>query len=639
MLDALFSPYTLKGKTIKNRLTVPAMVTDYCTEDGKATERYLAYHEAKAKGGFGLIITEDYAVAPYGKGFKTVAGLWDDDQIESHSELPRRVHQYGATILAQIYHCGRQTNWGAIAHQPYAPSAIPCPFGTDIPLELTIPEIQKIVSQFGDTALRAKKCGFDGVEIHGAHGYLVAEFLSPYSNKRVDEYGGNIHNRMRFAIEIIKDIREKCGEEFIIGMRISGDEMIEGGRTLEDTKAMVPFFEAAGLDLIHVTAGVYASADAIVPSSYRKHGWIVDLAKEVKEICGIPVITVGRINDPVLANSIITSGKADFTSMGRASLVDPDLPNKAKEGRFEDIRHCIGCNFACLGILFTDNPIKCVLNPTLGNESTCAIKTADVSKKVAVIGAGPAGLEAALAAKKAGHNVTVYEQGSHAGGQFYQAAIPPSKGELASFIQWQTTQCRKNDIDIIYNTEVTVALMKEAAPDAIILATGAKLILPPIKGIDHANVCKASDVLLGKVNPGYNCVVIGGGQVGAETANYLGQQLKNVTIIEMLGGIALDEALAPRWDLLKNLEARKVACYTETTVTEITDNAVLAKKGDTKFTFAADTVIIATGSVSECSLRDDLVNAGFDVKVTGDAKKVGMVLEATSDGYEVGRYI
>ena len=508
-----------------------------------------------------------------------------------------------------------------------------------MPIELTIKDIKEIISKFGDTALRAKKCGFDGVEIHGAHGYLVAQFLSPYSNKRVDEYGGSMMNRMRFAIDIIKDIRKKCGEDFIIDMRISADEMVEGGRTLEDTKAMIPFFEEAGLDMIHVSAGVYASCDAIIPSSYTKHAWIVDFAKEVKEICNIPVITVGRINDPVLGNSVISSGKSDFVAMGRASLVDPEMPNKAKEGRFEDIKHCIACNYGCIGILFSDNPIKCVLNPNLGNETTCEIKEAEVKKKVAIIGAGPAGLEAALAANKAGHKVTVYEKASNAGGQFYMASIAPCKGEISNFITWQVVQCQKAGIEIKYNTEVTTELMKKVNPDAIILATGAKPIIPPIKGIDNAKVCTANDILLGKVNPGLNCVVIGGGQVGAETANYLGQQLKNVTCIEAMGSIAPDEPLAPRWDLLKNLEARKVACHINTEVIEITDRVVIAKKFDEILTFPADTVVVATGSEPDITLKDSLEEAGFNVKVIGDANSVRMVLDATVEGYDEGRNI
>jgi len=638
MLDYLFSPYTIRGKTIKNRCTVPPMVTDFCTADGKATERYIAYHEAKAKGGFGLIITEDYAIDPLGRGFKNVAGLWNDDQIESHSELPKRVHKYGATILAQIYHCGRQTNRGAINAAPYSSTAILCPFGTDIPRALTTEEVKQTVGKYGDTALRAKKCGFDGVEIHGAHGYLITQFLSPYSNKRVDEYGGGFFNRARFALEIIRDVRDKCGDDFIIDMRISADELVEGGITLEDTKALVPFLAEAGLDMIHVSAGNYLSVDLNVPGNYVKHAWFVDMAKEVKEICNIPVITVSRINDPILANSILRSGKADFIAMGRASLADPELPNKAQEGRFDEIRRCIACNVGCIGVLFTDNPIRCVLNPTLGNESTCAIEPAKVVKKIAVIGAGPAGLEAAMSARKAGHDVTVYEKNSHAGGQFYLASIPPCKGENIDFIVWQTNQCAKLNIPIKYNTEATVALMQSEKPDAIVLATGAAPFKLPIKGIENSNVVFANDVLAGKVHPGANCVVIGGGQVGAETAHFLAQMLRNVVVVEMLDQIAHEEALSPRWHLLKALEDRKVQMYTSVKVTEITTSSVMVE-GKTSLKFPADTVVLATGSKSVNGLKEDLTKAGFDVKIIGDANKVCGVMEATVQGYEAGRFI
>ena len=349
-----------------------------------------------------------------------------------------------------------------------------------MPIELSVEKIEEFIEDFGDCALRAKKCGFDGVEIHGGHGYLIAQFMSSYSNKRTDEYGGDLENRLRFPVEIIKNIRKKCGDDFIIGFRISADEFIDGGRTLEDTKVIVPVLEQAGIDIVHVSAGCYASCDTIVPPSYVKHAWIADFAKEVKEICDIPVITVGRVNDPRIAESVIRAGKADFVAMGRASLVDPEMPNKAKEGRFEDIRHCIGCNYGCLGILFADQPIKCVLNPTLGNETNCEIQKTENPKKIAVIGAGPAGLEAAIAAATAGHNVTVYEKSKYAGGQFRLAAIPPCKGEIVDFINWQVTQLKKIGVEIKYDTEVTVDFMKENPADKIIVATGAVPVVPPI---------------------------------------------------------------------------------------------------------------------------------------------------------------
>lgn len=639
MFKHMFSPYTIRGKTIKNRFTVPAMVTDFCNEDGTATERYIAYHEAKAKGGWGLIITEDYNVDPLGRGFKAIAGLWNDDQIASHSELPKRVHKYGAIILAQIYHCGRQTNSGAIKGLPRSSSAIMCPFGDEIPVPLTTEEVKVMVGKFGDTALRAKKCGFDGVEIHGAHGYLITQFFSPYSNKRLDEYGGNFWNRTRFAREIINDIREKCGTDFIIDMRISAEEFVEGGLNIEDNKAIARMMEEAGLDMLHVSVGNYLSVDLVVASSHTNHGWFTDWAKQIKEVVNIPIITVSRINDPFLADNILASGKADFVAMGRASLTDPAMPIKAHEGRLEDIRGCIGCNDGCIGTLFTDNPIKCVINPFMGHEYEGEIQPAAVKKNLAIIGAGPGGLYAAIAAAEAGHTVTVYEKENHAGGQFYFASIPPCKGEITDFIVWQTTQCKKLGVQIKYNTEATVEMIQAAKPDVVILATGSSPILPPIPGLkDNARMAFAKDILGGKVKPGQNCVIIGGGMVGAETAHFLAQMLKKVTILEMLDAIAADEPLAVNWHLIRSLEERKVKMLTSVNVLNVTDDAVIIKDKEGKETvIPADTIVVATGYKAYNPLEESLTAAGFDVKILGDAKKARKALDATREGYDIGR--
>lgn len=641
MFDQLFSPISIKGKTIKNRFTVPAMVTDYCNDDGTATERYIAYHEEKAKGGWGLMITENYNVDPLGHGFKATAGLWNDDQIESHSELPKRVHQYGATILAQIYHCGRQTNSEAIDGLPRSSSAIMCPFGDEIPVPFTTEEVKEMVSKFGDTALRAKKCGFDGVEIHGAHGYLITQFFSPYSNKRIDEYGGNFWNRTKFAREIIRDVRAKCGEDFIVGMRISADEFVEGGLTIEDNKAIARMMEAEGLDILHVSAGNYLSVDLNVASSHTNHGWFTDWAKAIKEVVSIPVITVSRINDPFLAESILASGKADFVAMGRASLADPALPNKTQEGRFEDIRRCIGCNDGCIGTLFEDKAIRCVLNPELGFEYLGGIQPAEVKKDVAVVGSGPAGLYAAIAAARSGHQVTVYEKDEHAGGQFYLAAIPPTKGEITDFIVWQLAQCKKLGIDIKYNTEATVDLFKSNNPDSIILATGSVPVFPPIPGLkENAKVTFAKDILDGKVKPGSKCVIIGGGQVGAETAHFLSQMLKNVTVVEMRDTVASDAPIAIQWHLTKALKNRDVTLLTGSSVVRIEEDAVVVKDAQgVESAIPADTIVIAAGYRASNPLETTLVAENFKVQVVGDAKQARNVLAATKEGYLAGKSV
>lgn len=640
MFDAVFRPFTVRGKNIKNRLVVAPMVTDFCNEDGTATERYIAYHEEKAKGGWGMIITEDYNVSPEGHGFKATAGLWNDEQIESHKELPKRVHKYGTTILAQIYHCGRQTNSGAIpGKEARSSTAIMCPFSDMMPKPFTTEEVKEMVEKYGDTALRAKKCGFDGVEIHAAHGYLITQFFSPYSNKRIDEYGGNFWNRTRFAREIVADIREKCGNDFIIDMRLSADEFVEGGLKLEDTKAIARMMEKCGVDMLHISIGNYLAVNHNIASCHHEggHGWFTDWAKAVKDVVNIPVITISRINDPFLADSILAGGKADFVAMGRQSLVDPGMPNKAKEGRFEDIRRCIGCNDGCIGILFSDNPIKCVLNPELGNEYKGEIALADVKKNVAVVGAGPAGLYAAITAAKRGHQVTVYEKEEHAGGQFFYAAIPPCKGEITDFIVWQLAQCRKLGVEIRYNTEATVQLLTEKKADEIILATGGVPKMLPIPGLNEFGI-PAIDVLGGKTIVGNRCVVVGGGQVGAETAMFLAQMLRDVSILELRDGIAMDAYVSINWELNEHLDKRNVRKMTGITVKEVKESGVsiVEKDGTEKFV-PADSVIVAVGTASYNPLEEKLKEAGCHVHVVGDALQPRKVLEACEEGYNIGR--
>lgn len=638
MLDALFRPMTIREKTIKNRLVVPAMVCNYCTRDGYATEQYIAYHEAKAKGGWGLIITEDYAVSPEGRGYANVAGLWEDGQIAGHAELPRRVHAHGSIVLAQIFHAGRATSRAVIGTTPVAPSAVPGRSAADLPRALTEDEIHRIVVQFSDTAYRAKQCGFDGVEIHGAHGYLINQFLSPYTNKRTDLYGGSFLNRLRFALEIIRLVRQRCGEDFIISFRISGEELVTGGRDLEDTKAIVPYLEDAGVDLVNVSVGVDDSGMNIIPSAYTDHAWLVNHAQEIRNICHIPVITVGRINDPILANSVLHSGKADFVAMGRASLADPELPNKALRGEYNAIRKCIGCDKGCIGQLKQQHGISCVLNPTLGHESEPA-KPAGTKKRVVVIGGGPGGLSAAITAAENGHHVTVLEKEPTAGGQFRIAAVPPAKSELTDFIAWQLDQCSRLGVQLRCGTEATVDLLRELDADEVILATGATPIMPPIPGAHLPHVVSVNDVLSGNAAVGQQVVIVGGGSVGAEAANFLRSPARSVTVVEMRSSVAEDEFATVRVALLEQLRQKEVALLTDTAVQEIGEHSVKVRRGDTVSELPCDSVIIAVGSRPLNTLQKPLEDAGFHVQVVGDAEGVGLVMKAVHQGYYAAQNI
>jgi 2,4-dienoyl-CoA reductase-like NADH-dependent reductase (Old Yellow Enzyme family)/NADPH-dependent 2,4-dienoyl-CoA reductase/sulfur reductase-like enzyme len=642
MLDSLFSPITINNRQLRNRCIVPAMVMNLCEEDGGCTERFAAYHEAKAKGGFAMIITEDFAITNVaGKGHKYIGGLWKDEHIPGFKEYTDRLHKWGALSIVQLHHPGRQI--GVIdADTPWAPSAIPCPFSPDMmPHEMTQAEIKLVVKQFGQAAARAKAAGFDGCELHGAHGYLIEEFMSPYSNKRTDEYGGDLCNRMRFALEIIHEVREQTGSDFIIGYKLSSDEWVSGGLTIEDTKAYVPFLEEAGVDYFGVSVGVYRSGDQIIPSMYTEHGWIANNAKEVKSVASVPVYAIGRINDTRVANAIIKSGKADMVAMGRQSIADPETPNKAKAGCFTDIRTCVGCLHGCDANVNLEKSGTCELNPIIGHESEAEYQTVmtESPKKVLVIGAGPAGLEAAIGAAKCGHSVTVYDKDRWAGGKYRLASVPPCKGELGAFIVWQMHELKKLNVPVILNTEVTKKLVDSVKPDVVIAATGTNPVVPKmIPGYDKDIVVLGTDVLSGKANTGHNVVVIGGGHAGAETANHIASYMKNVTIVELQEDIAMDEVDTPRNALLADLKKNKVRVCASTSVQEIKDHSVVVS-GKYNEEIECDTVVISIGHKPNTVLADELKAAGYDVRVIGDAVSVGLVGPAVRAGYLEGRRI
>ncbi len=638
MFTTLFTPKKIGKMEVPNRFVVPAMVSNFSTTDGFATERYIAYHEAKARGGWGLIITEDYAVDKHAKGYRFIGGLYDDEHVASHRQLTERVHKYESKIVAQIYHAGRQSNAVKAGVQPVAPSAIPCPWCRDLPRELKTEEIKAIVSEFGDTALRVKQAGFDGVEIHGAHGYLIAEFMSSYSNKRTDEYGGCLQNRMRFPREIVEDVRAKVGADFPMLFRISADEVRPGGRDISETRVIARSLATWGVDALHVSTGVYGN-HGIVSPMVIPHAWTVGFAEEIKKLVDIPIITVNRINDPQMADILLEMGKADFVAMGRGSLADPELPNKARRGELESIRYCIGCMEGCTGNAGrADAPIACAVNPMLGFEYNTCLDKVPQPKKVLVAGGGPAGMEAARAAGLKGHDVHLYEKRDFLGGQFKSAAYPPFKGELATLTAWQIAELKKiKNVTIHLETELTPEMVKATKADLVIVATGATPLLPKIPGIDRPHVFTAEDVLLGKVATGNNCFIAGGGSVGVETAAHLSLQLKRVTVADMLPVLAADEEEdSIRLAFLRLLAENGVVQLTGTKIVEFAETGVLLEKNGTTTLYPCDTVIIALGYKKNRDLADNLAGTAEKIVVVGDAAGSGQLMNATRSGFVAG---
>lgn len=637
-LKRIFEPITINGTTFRNRMVVSAMVTNYCNEDGTPSEKFMAYHEHKAKGGYGIIITEDFAVTRTAGASKTLAGIWDDCQIKPWKVFTDRIHNAGAKTIAQIYHAGRQTSSQITGEQPIAPSAIKDPTMPEMPREMSTEEIHRLVQAFADAAVRAKKAGFDGVEIHGAHGYLINEFVSPFSNKRCDEYGGSTENRTRFPREIIQSVRKAVGSDFPIFYRMSSEEYVPGGLEIEEAKLIAKLMEDAGADCIHCSQGVFATGHIIIPPAPVPVGGFVHHAVALKSVVNIPVIAVGRINDPMLAESILASGSADLCTMARASLADLEMPEKAKRGECAAILHCIGCVQGCAGEHEKGNPIRCLVNPLTGMEDEYDLTPVATPKSVVVVGGGVSGCEAAIAAAQKGHHVTLLEKSNELGGQWIAASIPMAKGDFSSFIVWQKYMLKKLGVEIKTNTEVTRELLDQMAPDAVILATGSNPAMPPIKGLREYGVV-AQKVLRGEAQTGDKVVVIGGGLVGAETADYLAEHgCSDVTIVEMLPQIVKDGEPAPTYYLKKRMSEYGVKVLTSAAVQEVKENAVVYKK-DEQFVEIndVDTTVIAIGVRANTVLEEALKGCTYKVVSVGDChERAKNGYRGIQEGYEAG---
>ncbi|SHI04033.1 2,4-dienoyl-CoA reductase [Sporobacter termitidis DSM 10068] len=642
-LEKTFTPFRIGNCEIPNRLVVSPMVANMNPEKdgikGLASEQYIRYHEEKAKGGWGLIITEDYLINPHAGGYPHIAALYDEAQIASHKKLTDTIHKYGSKIFCQIYHAGRQANHfvnGGV--QPVSSSPIACAWNKEVPHQLAAEEIHQIVRDFGITAANVVEAGFDGLEIHAAHGYLIHQFLSPNSNKRIDDYGGTYENRTRFLREVMQEVRRAVGSDFPMQVRFSAQEFCEGGRTMFESRQIIRDIEEWGADALHLSSSMYGtrSSQGIVPSFFQNHGWIVKFAEEAKTLVKIPVITVGRISDPLMVEDILDSGKADAVAMGRASLCDPHWPEKAKSGDFNDIRTCIGCLQGCTASTYQGVPLYCLVNPELGHEYETDYSKAAKQKFVIVAGGGVGGMEAARAAATKGHKVHLFEASNELGGQFVTAAFPPNKGEFATYPAWLLRQLKKLNVEIHLHTPVTAEVVKTLNPDKVIIATGAKPIIPNLPGIDLPNVVTAEDILRGRVDTGMNVLVAGGGMIGSETAAYLCVQCKSkVTVIEMLPDIGLEMEAGIRDDLKTLLLKYFVDIKTGTKLAGVTAEGALIQQGDTMTLFSCDTIVLAIGTRAYNPLEEELKGL-CDVVVVGDAVKARKAIQASREGFLAG---
>jgi 2,4-dienoyl-CoA reductase-like NADH-dependent reductase (Old Yellow Enzyme family)/NADPH-dependent 2,4-dienoyl-CoA reductase/sulfur reductase-like enzyme len=560
---------------------------------------------------------------------------YDDLFIPGLKKIADMVHAQGSKAAMQLHHCGRESLYQLKRGQAMAPSAVPSLIFGGTPKEMTTDDIKEIIQSFGAAAVRAREAGFDAVELHGAHGYLLQQFLSAHSNQRTDEYGGDFRQRARFVVEVIQEVRRRVGEDFPISLRISVDEWIKGGYTPEDMQTVAPEFVKAGVDMIHASFGTHGSPAGITqaPIEYQP-GFNVGLARKMKEVVDVPVIGVGRFTEPFLANECIARGDADLIAFGRQHLADPDFLINALNGRPEETIECLACNQGCIErLIFEGKSIRCAINPETGQELIYPQGPASASRKVWVVGAGPGGLTAAYEAGRLGHKVTVFEKEKETGGQVLLAGRTPFKEAYAKWIRKLAARAAKVGAEIRTDMEVTEELIAQGQPEVVIL-TGAKETTPALEGIDLPHVCRFSQILKGEVEPGKNVVIIGAGLVGMETADYLIQQgPRNITLVEQLEESPVSKRSSHGYMLHTRLNKAGCRMLFNTTAQRIEPDGVVAVCGGEEQRLApVDQVVIATGTVPNDSLKQVLDARGIKHYIIGDAAGVRRIIEAVEEG-------
>ncbi|MGO2348994.1 oxidoreductase [Pseudoalteromonas nigrifaciens] len=697
----LLKPGKVGGLTLRNRIMMAPMGSNYADPDGHCSERIQAFYEARAKGGVGLITMGSIAIAfPAGTAEPYQVGISKDEFIPGLKALTERVHKHGAKIAVQLQHAGKTAVRDlAEGRELWVPSLPPAPPQSDImqavtPTELSTfvrppadkpvtikvmekADIVQMVEWFATAAKRAQQAGFDAIELHSAHSYILAGFLSSYYNKRDDEYGGSIENRARLLLEVIAAIRERVGQDFPLWVRLDAHELnTPGGITLEDCIAVSKMVEQAGVNAVSISA--YAtlttgSAFTAAPLVHKPAGFL-DWAAAVKKEVSIPVIAVGRL-EPDIADAAIASGKCDFIAMGRKLLADPELPNKLTADREADIRPCIYC-YVCVSQVFINQRVKCAVNAATGKEFELKVIMTDKPKHIVVIGGGPAGIEAAVTASERGHKVTLLERSKRLGGTLFFAALAyPENGKL---LDYHLRQLAQSKVTVKLNTTATPKLISTLNADEVFVATGASRGMPDIQGCELSHVWSGEQLrqlLTGEVSTntsnkltalqrlmlgagntlgltkhvdklqrlshlwmplGKRVTIVGGGLVGLELAEFLAERGREVTVIEAGRNLGIELSIVRRWRVLDHVRQLGVTLITQADVTAIDTHAVHYKVDEQPRSCLVDTVVMATGITTDNSLTNSLIAAGHTVKDIGDCNDVAYIEGAISAGYKAG---
>ncbi|MBI5844194.1 MAG: FAD-dependent oxidoreductase [Deltaproteobacteria bacterium] len=660
MYPYLFSPLKIGRLTVKNRIAYPSLGLLY-SYDGLLNDRYYEFFRARGAGGAGIVTVGPVGIDFIGAGFVALS-LADDDAIPAFARLAQVIREGGASPWVQIFHAGRYSHPILINNGvPIGPSPVYSRYSKATPREMTLEDIERTRKAFAAAALRVKQAGFDGVEIIGSGGYLITQFLSPVTNIRTDQYGGSFENRTRFPREVLEAVRESVGPDFPMGIRMAGNDFIPGSNTDVEAARIAVVYEKAGVDVLNVTGGWHETRVPQLPMELPRAGFAF-LALNVKRAVKVPVMASNRIADPVSAEAIIRDGCADMVNLGRVLIADPEWPNKAQEGREDEIRPCVACSQGCTDMVFSGRPVYCIGNPLAGYEFERGLPRTKSPKKILVAGAGPGGLEAAVTATQMGHAVSLYEKSGRIGGQLWLAGAPSHKHEILEFIRYYRAMLKKLDIPVFLNTEVDAALVAREKPDHVIVAEGAEPLVPPIKGIDGPNVLTAWEVLSNNPPIGPNVAIVGGGAVGLETAIFVAQKGTltpevvhfllayeaepperirelifkgscSVVVFEMLDKAGKDVGRSTKWVLLDNLKRHGVEINTGTKVLSFEDGKLSWEKDGAVLSGQFDTLILASGSKSRKSLAEALSSTGVPMSVVGDGGKIGKIDDAIHGGF------
>ena len=642
MNNILFTPVKIGQLQLKNRLVMAPMGTNFGTGDGKVTQKHINHYAERAKNGVGAIIVEAMYIHPSGAHRKWAIGMTTDEFIPGLKSLTDEIHKYGAAAVAQLNHTGRINAFCKEGSVNIGPSAVPHRVTGVVPHALTISEIADMVKCYGDGAMRAKAAGFDAVEVHAGHGYLIQQFVSRLWNKRIDEYGGCLDNRIRFALEIVAEIRSRVGEDYPIGFRIDYDEMIPGGQNPEESIYLAQQLEKAGVNVLHVTGGSNESADdmrKLIGTMYLQPGYFIEAAAAIKKAVNIPVIAVGRLGaDPKLAESVIKNGYADLVTIGRALYADPQWAKKVQEGREDEIIKCVACNQGCIERLKLMQVITCMQNPLLGRD-IYEIPKAPVSKRVLVVGAGVAGMETARLAARRGYNVTVWEASNRVGGQVFQASLSPGKEVFRNIISSREDDLRRLGVEVVFNKKATVEDVLAGDYDEVVVAEGSTPAKLDVSWFD-APIVKDTLKFLEDNKPvegNPTAIMLGGGSIGLEGGHQLAELGYKVYVIELSEEVGGATVPTVRAALFEELEKSGVQIITAASLCEIDGNDVYyIQNGKRKCLHNVVAVCPAVGVKPITSFSAELDKAGIPYHSVGACTGKGMALECITDGCTLG---